>query len=227
MGATSPLLVIAAVGGANMTRWLNGRGVRALCPVFAMLLGTSVLACNRPPAAPVAPAVPAAISSVAPLPSTGERTYRIVPQQTTASYQAQEKWLRWPARTKAVAKTGDVEGELTLIMGDQPKFAASRFRVDLRTLVSEVAETPLLSGPAGVFLAQRDQQVRELLQTTTHPFAEFTASNLEGLPTQYIEGQPVKVRVPGDLTVGGVMRAAVLETEATLQGATLSGTAVA
>src|SRR6266540_2885988 len=94
MGATSPLLVIAAVGGANMTRWLNGRGVRALCPVFAMLLGTSVLACNRPPAAPVAPAVPAAISSVAPLPSTGERTYRIVPQQTTASYQAQEKWLR-------------------------------------------------------------------------------------------------------------------------------------
>jgi len=192
-----------------------------------MLLTTSVLACNQPSAASVTPTAQPAIPSEESLPSTGERTYHIVPQQSTASYQAQEKWLRWPLPTKAVAKTGDVEGNLTLIMGAQPKLGANRVRVDLRTLVSEVAETPLLSGPAGVFLAQRDEQVRNLLQTETHPFAEFTAGGLEGLPTRYTEGQPIKVRVPGDLTVRGVTRAAVLETEATLQGETLSGTAVA
>src|SRR2546425_8836768 len=102
-----------------MTRRSNGRGVRALCPAFAMLLSTStVLACNQPSAAPVTPTAQAAIPSAASLPSTGERTYHIVPQQSTASYQAQEKWLRWPVPTKAVAKTGDVEGDLTLIMGD-------------------------------------------------------------------------------------------------------------
>jgi hypothetical protein len=119
-----------------------------------------------------------------------------------------------------------VEGELTLIMGDQPKLVANRFRVDLRTLVSEIADTPL-AGPAGVFLAQRDQAVRTLLETGTYPFAEFAATGLERLPARHIDGQTINVGVVGDLTVHGVTRPVLLETEATFKGETLTGMGIA
>jgi hypothetical protein len=195
--------------------------------VFAlvMLFGTScLLACSQPAAVAVAPPAERLGQAEAPLPRAGERTYRIVPQQSTASYQAQEKWLRWPAPTKAVATTGDVDGALTLVLGDQPTLAASSFRVDLRTLVSELADIPL-SDPAGVFLAQRDHSVRGLLETDKYPFAEFVATSLDGLPTRYAEGQATNVRVPGDLTVHNVTRPVLLDAEATLGSETLSGTA--
>ena len=149
------------------------------------------------------------------------RTFRIVPQQSKASYEAQEKWASWSVPNKAVANTNDVEGELVLITGDQPKLAANRFRVDLRTLVSEVGETPMgirgLIGPAALVLSVRDRAVRESLAAHQSPFAEFTATELEGLPARYIDGQAVKVRVPGNLTIRGVTRAVAFDTEATLR----------
>jgi len=157
------------------------------------------------------------------------RTFRIVPQQSKASYEVQEKWASWSVPNKAVANTNDVEGELVLITGDQPKLAANRFRVDLRTLVSEVGETPMgirgLIGPAALVLSVRDRAVRESLAAHQSPFAEFTATELEGLPARYIDGQAVKVRVPGNLSIRGVTRAVTSDTEATLLEATLSGTA--
>ncbi len=191
-----------------------------------ILLSTSILlACSQPSAVAVVPAPHSVGQAEAPLPTAGERTYRISPGQTTAWYEAQEKWLRWSVPTKAIAKTGDVDGEITLLLGDQPRIAANHFRVDMRTLVSEIAETPLLSGPAGVFLAQRDHAVRRLLEIGNYPFAEFTATSLDGLPGSYLAGQVVKLEVPGDLTVHNITRPVVLDTEATLQSETLSGTA--
>ncbi|HEY3117711.1 MAG TPA: YceI family protein [Chloroflexota bacterium] len=154
-----------------------------------------------------------------------ELTFHIVPQQSNASYQAQEKWLRWPLPTKAAAKTGDVEGELVLVTGEQPRLTSSHFQVDVSTLVSQTAETPLFERPAGLFLAQRDSAVRRLLAADQYRFAEFTAAGLEALPTRYVEGQPANVRVSGNLTVHGMTRPATFATEATLQGSNLSGTA--
>lgn len=158
------------------------------------------------------------------------RVFRIVPQQSKASYQAQEKWANWSVPTKAVAHTTDVEGELVLLKEDQPKLAANRFRVDMRTLVSEVGETPLgvprfTSSPAALVLSARDRIVRNSLEADQYPFADFTATEVEGLPARYVEGQGVTVRVRGNLTVRDVTRAVTFDTEATLQGATLSGTA--
>jgi hypothetical protein len=224
MASYADRLVSKTHAGVNMMRLTNCKGpVRVLALV--MLLGTSLLlACNQPGVVAVAPSAQSVGQAEAALPRTGERIYRIVPQQSAASYQAQEKWLRWPAPTKAIATTGDVEGELTLVMGDQPTLAANHFRVDMRTLVSELADTPL-SGPAGVFLAQRDHAVRGLLETDKYPFAEFAAASLDGVPTRYAEGQTVKMRLPGDLTVHNVTRPVLLDTEATLGSETLSGTA--
>ena len=108
-------------------------------------------------------------------------------------------------------------------MGDQPKITANRFRVDMRTLVSEAAETPL-SCPPG-FPRPAGPDGPRPSGDGRPPFAEFAATGLEGLPTLYVEGQTVKVRVPGELTIRGMMRQVVLDTEAVLQGETLTGTA--
>ena len=78
-----------------------------------MLFSTSILlACSQPSAAVVTPS----LQTIGERPSRPAqdgraRTDRIAPQQSTASYQAQEKWLNWPAPTKAAAKTGDVESD--------------------------------------------------------------------------------------------------------------------
>ena len=173
----------------------------------------------------------AANEPVSSSPRAGEAwTFHIVSRQSKASYGAQEKWANWSAPNKAVANTNDVEGELVLIMGDQPRLAANRFRVDMRTLVSEVGDTPmgiarLAGGPAALVLSVRDRVVRDSLAADRYPFAEFTATELEGLPDRYVEGLAVKVRVPGKLTVRGVTRVVAFDTEATLQEATLRGTA--
>jgi hypothetical protein len=158
------------------------------------------------------------------------RTFRIVPRQSKASYHAQEKWASWSVPTRAVAHTTDVEGEFVLTMGDQPKLDANRFRVDMRTLVSEVGETPLglpqfVGSPAALVLSARDRIVRNSLEADRYPFAEFTATDLEGLPARYVEGHEVKVQVRGNLTVRDVARTVTFDTEATLHGAALSGTA--
>ena len=99
--------------------------------------------------------------------------------------------------------------------------------MDVTTLVSQAAETPLFERPAGFFLSARDGAVRRRLAADQYRFAEFTATSIDGLPARYVEGQSVKVRVPGNLTIRGVTRPAAFDTEATLQGITLKGTAAA
>lgn len=156
----------------------------------------------------------------------GEQIFRIASEESTASYQAQEKWLNWHVPTKAVAKTRAVEGELVLLRGDQPRLAANHFRVDMRELVREVAETPLSPLiPASVLLASRDGAVRSLMEVSRFPFAEFVATRIDGLAGPYVEGGAVRLRVMGNLTIRDVTQPAIFETEATLQGDTLSGSA--
>jgi polyisoprenoid-binding protein YceI len=98
----------------------------------------------------------------------------------------------------------------------------------LRSLTSEQGDTP--QAPAGGFnpldaLPSRDGVVLRRLDTDAHPLAEFTATEITGLPARYVEGQEARVQVPGNLTIRGVTRPVVLDTKATLRGTELSGAA--
>ena len=156
------------------------------------------------------------------------RLFRIDATRSKASYEAQEKWGFWPAPTKAVASTNQVAGEFALKTGEAPELRTNHFTVDLSTLTSEQGETPQPSGrgfnPLNA-LPSRDGVVRGRLDTDTHPLAEFTATELTGLPARYVEGQEAAVRVLGNLTIRGVTRPVVFDTKATLQGTELSGAA--
>ncbi len=188
------------------------------------LLGMMLAGCggNQAAAGPSAADTP-----LAPIAArSGERVFRIIPQKSVASYHAQEKWANWSVPTKAVATTGDVEGELALNAGDQIELRANHFRVDLRTLVSRPEDTPLSNRlPVGLFLSGRDGVTRTRLETDRYPFAEFSATAVDGIPRPYVEGQPASVRVSGDLTIHNITRPATFEVQVTLKGDELTGTA--
>ena len=190
--------------------------------LLALLLGACA---SEAPVAPRTAVEAPPLTSLAPGPRE-ERTFHIIPERTTVSYHAQEKYLAWPAPTKAVASTSNVEGQFVLITGDQPALAANHFRVDLGTLRTETDDRPASLGGPPVF--QRDEVVAGMLTARGRfPFAQFTATGAERLPFQWPENQVIKLRLSGDLTIRGVARTVVFETEARLQGATLSGTATA
>jgi polyisoprenoid-binding protein YceI len=155
----------------------------------------------------------AAVQSGASAPSTGSaRTFRIVPAESEASYEVQEKFARLPAPSKAVGRTSSIEGDFRLATGEAATLLANRFAVDLRTLKSDSD--------------RRDQLIREQwLESNRFPMAEFTATRVEQLPAAVVEGQEVPLRIIGDMKIRDVTREVAFDTRAMLQGSTLSGTA--
>jgi polyisoprenoid-binding protein YceI len=210
---------------------------QALVPLALLALLAS---CSPPATAPSTSSVsdsPAVAKTQAPSAAAAsvdmmsERTFRIDPERSKASWEAQETWGFWTAPTKAVGSTKEVQGEFALSLGESPKLAANHFTVDVSTLTSEPGETP--RDPAnGAFnpldaLPSRDGVVRGRLEAETHPMAEFTAARLDGPATPFIEGQEAVAQVHGDLTLRGVSRPVTFDTRAVLRGDILAGTAVA
>ena len=166
--------------------------------------------------------------SAAPIGTESERTFRIDPARSRASYEAQEKFAWWDVPNKAVASTNHIEGELTLTGGESLSLAANHFAVDLRTLTSESGETPqgFFGGESPLRrLPTRDRIARENLEAATFPMAEFTAMQMTGLPSRYIEGQEATVQVQGNLSIRGQTRPVVFATTVTLRGDVLAGKA--
>ncbi len=59
------------------------------------------------------------------------------------------------------------------------------------------------------------------------PTAEFVATGVEGAPASYVEGQEVQFSLPGNLTLRNITQPVTFDVTATLQGDTITGTAMA
>ena len=89
----------------------------------------------------------------------------------------------------------------------------SRFDIDLRTLQSDSA--------------RRDNYLyQNTLQTESFPLATFVLRGAEGLDGPLVEGEETTFTLLGDLTLKDQTRLVAWETTATLEGETLTGTAV-
>src|SRR5262245_61938041 len=118
---------------------------------------------TRPTAVPVG-SVPAAQTSAqgAAVPANGARTFRIVPDQTEASYEVQEQFLNRDLPNMAVGKTNAVEGEFQFNANGKPTGQVTKITVDLRTLTSDKS--------------RRDNMIRgRWLESNNYPFAEFVS----------------------------------------------------
>jgi polyisoprenoid-binding protein YceI len=169
---------------------------------------------DAPTAATAAPAA-AEAATAAPAPSGaagGTRTFTIVPEQTEASYEVQEKFLNRELPNMALGKTNAVSGDLQVSLDGKPTGKITKITVDLRTLTSDSD--------------RRDSRIRtQWLESEKYPFAEFTSTDVQGTPETYIEGQEVNFKLTGDMKIREVTKPVTFDVKGKLEGDTITGTA--
>jgi polyisoprenoid-binding protein YceI len=179
-------------------------------------LSLALAACgttSQTPAAAPAGSQPTAAPAAA-APAGGARTFRIVPDQTEASYEVQEQFLRRDLPNMAIGKTNTVEGEFQFSLDGQPTGQVTKFTVDLRTLTSD--ET------------RRDNRIRrQWLESEKYPTATFVSTEAQNLPSSYTEGQEVSFKLVGNLTIREITKPVTFDVTGKLVGDTVTGTASA
>jgi polyisoprenoid-binding protein YceI len=182
----------------------------------AAVAATSAPAATAPTTAdaPTAAAADAPTSAAAePSAAAGSaRTFTIVPEQTEASYQVQEKFLNRDLPNMALGKTNAVTGELQVSLDGKPSGKVTKITVDLRTLTSDQS--------------RRDNRIRtQWLESEKYPFAEFTSTDAQGIPDSYTEGQEVSFKLTGDMKIREVTKPVTFDVKGKLEGDTITGSA--
>jgi len=160
---------------------------------------------SAPPAAPAAAAAPSGAAG-------GTRSFTIVPEQTEASYQVQEKFLNRDLPNIALGKTNAVTGELQISLDGKPSGKITKISVDLRTLTSDQS--------------RRDSRIHtQWLESDKYPFAEFTSTDVQGIPESYTEGQEINFKLTGDMKIRDVTKPVTFDVKGKLEGDTITGSA--
>lgn len=148
-----------------------------------------------------------------PVPTTGLRTFQIVPAQSTASYSVHEDLiLQNLPDNVAVGKTHSIQGSFQFAAGASPVVASMNVKVDLSTLQSDSS--------------RRDNYVQHnTLETDSYPDATFVSTCGQNLPVNYVDGQAANFQILGNLTMHGKTNAETFAVQATLSGNTVTGTA--
>jgi len=166
-----------------------------------------------PTSAPAATAAPAKPTD-APKPTT-LGAYKIVSGQSKASYSVNEVFInRGNILATAIGVSTVVNGEITLDPADPSKAKVGEITIDLSALASD-------SG-------QRDNYIRRnSLESSKFPLARFKPSAITGLPSTYKEGDELKFKMTGDMTVRDTTIPVSFDVTAKLAGGKLTGTASA
>jgi len=143
---------------------------------------------------------------------TSLQTYRILPEESSASYQIREKFADFAEMVSPVGTATGVEGEIQLDMADPPALKSMVVKVDLRGLSTDDP--------------QRDEKLADRwLVTNSYPYATFQVKEVKDGPSSYQEGQAATFILGGDLTIRDVTRPVDFAVTASIDGDTLTGEA--
>lgn len=150
-----------------------------------------------------------------PKPGAGVAVYRIVAAESKASYAVNEVFInRGNVLATAIGVTTQISGEISLDPVDPSKSKVGEITIDLSALRSD-------SG-------QRDNFIRRnSLESLRFPIARFKPTQLAGLPSAYKEGDELKFKITGDMTVRDVTLPVTFDVAARLAAGKLVGTATA
>jgi polyisoprenoid-binding protein YceI len=186
--------------------------------IITVLLIIALVSCGKiTPAKPTAKSstsTPTPTSVIETITTSETGTFRIVPEQSEASYEVEEEFFNRPVRFfTAIGRTQAIEGDFQLqIKGNQVELGDNFFKVDLRTLTSDDS--------------RRDNRIRTIgLESNTYPWAEFTATAIEDFPADAAEGQDVSFQLIGDMTIRKVTNPQVFDVTARLEDRTFTGIA--
>jgi polyisoprenoid-binding protein YceI len=142
----------------------------------------------------------------------GLRAFRVVPQDSTASYEASFLAAGQTLPGSVMGITGDVSGEFLLTSDTQPVVKSLKIVVDLRSLDSGSPE--------------RDDHVRnDTLEVDKYPYTIFSIDKAQILPGSYSEGQTATFKLKGEMTLHGITRPETFDMQATLVNNIITGTA--
>lgn len=162
------------------------------------LAAAVILAVPVPPAFATAPAV---------------QRFLIVPAESRVMYHVAETFINEGNRLNvAVGATNAIRGEIMIHRGDPRQSRIGVITVDISRLQSDST--------------RRDNAIRgRWLESSRFPMAEFTPTEIEGLPAAYADGTEMRLEITGRLKVRDVTRLTRFQTTLTLSGTTLSGVA--
>ena len=184
--------------------------------IALVIAGLLVAACGAQPAAPASAPAPVATEAVTEAvteatasdspategeesgqPVSGQRTFVIVPAESSASYLVDEEFfggalakLGIPAGlVDVVGSTQEIEGQLQLNLDDlTAPLGENSFSVRMNTFTTDQND--------------RDQWIRrDGPRFNDFPLATFNATAIEGAPASYTEGEEVSFKLSGDLTI--------------------------
>ncbi len=137
--------------------------------------------------------------------SVGNGTFTIDDASSTASYTAHETFLQQNSPFTPVGKSSAITGTLVLQNG---KIGPSTVTVDLRTLRTDNA--------------MRDRHIQQdPLQTGTYPSAVFAITGVQGSAPQITSGDPVSLKLTGNMTIHGATKPMVWDAKVDLEGGDL------
>jgi polyisoprenoid-binding protein YceI len=149
------------------------------------------------------------------------RTFRIVPDQSQASYSVDEEFLSGAITQlgkelglfDTVGVTQEISGEL-VVEPDSLEIVSGEFVVDISSLTSDDS--------------RRDRAIRtRFLQLDTYPLAVFSPQSIEGVPDNYQEGDEVSVELSGEMAMRDSIHPITFDMIAIFQNGIISGTAEA
>lgn len=140
-------------------------------------------------------------------------TFSIVPEESEAAYFVGEELASLPLPSTARGATTAIEGEFHLTTDGSALAPGteSSFVVDLTTLQSDES--------------RRDNRVQDALQTSLHPTATFTVSDVTGFDASLADGEQQDLVLTGTLDLHGVQREVSWEVEARREGNVVSALA--
>jgi polyisoprenoid-binding protein YceI len=186
----------------------------AVAVIIVLAAGTFVLFSRGQPTSNTSHKAAGAATVVGtPIPTGGLSKYSVETSQSSASYSVHEDLIFGGVGSHtAVGTSNAVSGSLYLgLSGNQPVLTQVNVSVDLTSLSSDSS--------------LRDRHVQDYLDTSEFPAAQFTSTNVSGLPATYTSGSTISFQMIGNLKLHGVTNQETFSVQGKFDSNTISGTA--
>ena len=142
----------------------------------------------------------------------GER-FVIVPAESRVTYRVSETFINEGNRLNiAVGTTNAIRGEIMINRSDPRQSRVGVITIDISRFQSDST--------------RRDNAIRgRWLESARFPTAEFTPTEVAGLPAAYEDGKELRLEITGRLKVRDVTKPTKFQITLTVSGATLTGVA--
>jgi polyisoprenoid-binding protein YceI len=155
---------------------------------------------------------PAASPSASATTTAGIGTWTIA-SGSLVGYRVNEQFAGQSSTHQAVARTGDVTGQVVITQ------AGGTYQMQSATITVQLANLASVDSVAGYNVTNRDRIVQRSLDVSAFPTAVFVAQPVT-LPSGADAGQTETISVPGQLTVHGVTKSVNASIQLRVSGST-------